>query len=206
MVKTFFKKRKTNLKAGFSLLEMVMVLAIFGIITSIVAFNYGKFNNQITLTNLSYEIAMQIREAQALGFGVRGNNNNFEGSFGVNFVKGLNTFTTFVDSVPLVGTANGICSDCTTCVSGSIECQKIISLPRQMTVWDIRTGATESTVNTTTGLLNISFKRPNPDAIIKDSAGIDKNIAQIIIKSQDNQYRKITVKKSGYVSVSNYVP
>ncbi len=182
------------------MLEMLMVLAIFGIITSVVVFNYGKFNNQITLTNLAYEIAMQIREAQASGFGVRGNANKFDGSYGIHFEKGSNTFTIFTDSSP----ANGICLNCDTCTVGG-ECQKIISLPRQMTISDIRV-VKGSNPPVSKQSVDISFKRPNPDAIIYDGQDSTSVVAEIVIKSQDDQYRKIIVKKFGSVSIQNYVP
>jgi prepilin-type N-terminal cleavage/methylation domain-containing protein len=58
-------------KAGFTLIEMMIVLAIFAVITSVAMFNQTGLNSSILLTNLAYETALAVREAQTYGIGVR---------------------------------------------------------------------------------------------------------------------------------------
>lgn len=50
---------------------MLFVIGIFGILTAIVVFNYGNFNNNVIMTNLAYEVALEIRQAQVYSLGVR---------------------------------------------------------------------------------------------------------------------------------------
>ncbi len=66
------KLQITNTKKGFTLLELLFVIGIFSILTSIVIYNYGNFNNNIIVSNLAYEVALEIRQAQVYGLGVRG--------------------------------------------------------------------------------------------------------------------------------------
>jgi len=201
VLKKFFKKTKRSLQAGFSLLEMIMVLTVFGLITSIVTYNYGAFNNQITLTNLAYEIAMQIREAQVFSMGVRGANNAFDSRYGVYFKAGTGSFISFVDS-----DGDGLCKSgaefCDACTTPT-ECQKIISLPRNMMVEKFEKVGDNSPV---TGPVFITFKRPDPEAIIRNSGSLITSGVSVIVRSPDNQYKKIVVRENGYISVEDYQP
>jgi prepilin-type N-terminal cleavage/methylation domain-containing protein len=196
VIKKFFKKTKINSEAGFSILEMLAVLGIFAVITAIVSFNYGKFNNQIVLTNLAYEVAMQIREAQVFSFGVRGAGGTFDSKYGVYFnTANGNSFYSFVDKASF----DGICGDCLTCPGGG-ECQKVITLPRNMKIHRVINAA-----STDLNPVSISFNRPNPDALIRQSGtSIDQSIVNIVIRSPDAQYKKIVVRQNGYISVEDY--
>ncbi len=61
-----------NKTKGFTLVEMVVVVAIFGIITSTVIFNYSNFRTTVSLENLSQDIALTIRKTQAYSTSVKG--------------------------------------------------------------------------------------------------------------------------------------
>lgn len=56
-----FIKNKTK---GFSLLELLVVISIFTIITTIALFNQGQLNSNVLLTNLAYDVALTVREVQ----------------------------------------------------------------------------------------------------------------------------------------------
>jgi len=209
VLKKFFKKTKKNLQAGFSLLEMVMVLGIFSILTAVVTYNYGAFNNQMTLTNLAYEIAMQVREAQVYSLGVRSSNNTFDNRYGVYFKKGANSFIYFIDREPVVGEADGKCDDdisgCDACVNPPgpalpTECQQKFSLSRNMIVQDVLVNETS-----TSNPVFITFNRPDTEAIIMNgSSPVLSGKVEVIIKSPDNQFKKIVIKQNGYISVENH--
>lgn len=66
----------TNAKAeriphGFTLVEMMVVLAIIGTITSIALFGQQNFNRSLLLTDTAYTVAMSARQAQTLGLSSR---------------------------------------------------------------------------------------------------------------------------------------
>lgn len=47
-----------------TLLELLVVLAIFGILSTVVIFNYGNFQSEIYIKNLASDIALQVVTAQ----------------------------------------------------------------------------------------------------------------------------------------------
>ena len=59
------------MKAGFTLIELLVSIAIFIIITSVAVWNNSQFNSTILLTDLGYEIALSVRQAQVYGITVK---------------------------------------------------------------------------------------------------------------------------------------
>jgi prepilin-type N-terminal cleavage/methylation domain-containing protein len=62
-----------HLKAarGFSLVEMLVVLAIIAIVTTIALVSQSSFNRSLFLTDTAYSVALSIREVQTLGLSSR---------------------------------------------------------------------------------------------------------------------------------------
>ena len=54
-------------KRGFSLVEFVVVLTIFAIMSSVSLFNYNGYRDRIQETNVGQDIALSIRQAQVYG-------------------------------------------------------------------------------------------------------------------------------------------
>jgi prepilin-type N-terminal cleavage/methylation domain-containing protein len=63
-------KRKNQ--KGFTLVEIVVVVGIFAVVSSILLFNYADFSTRVTLRNLTQEVALSIRKTQTLATSVRG--------------------------------------------------------------------------------------------------------------------------------------
>lgn len=89
-LRNLFKKGTTTKKnlpnSGFSMMELIVVIAIFAIITSVAMFDQGRLSSNILLTNMSYEVALAIREAQVYGIGVRSvEDSEFIGEYGAHF-------------------------------------------------------------------------------------------------------------------------
>ncbi len=81
------KKTRRLVNAGFTLAEMIIVIAIFTIVSSIALFDQAKLSSNTLLTNMAYEIALAVREAQLYGISVRaaGDVGNFESEAGAYF-------------------------------------------------------------------------------------------------------------------------
>lgn len=84
-----FQKRR-----GFSLVEMLVAMAIMILIIVGALMSNSRFSNDLELTNLAYDIAFTIREAQAYGLSVKEwkntsgiNNNDFNAGYGIRFAK-----------------------------------------------------------------------------------------------------------------------
>lgn len=56
---------------GFTLVEMIVVLAIITLLTLVALVSQNSFNRSILLTNSAYTIALSIRQAQSLGLSSR---------------------------------------------------------------------------------------------------------------------------------------
>jgi prepilin-type N-terminal cleavage/methylation domain-containing protein len=75
---------------GFTLVELLISIAIIGVVTSIVLVKYGSFDSTVLLKGLAYEMALTLREAQVRSVSVARNaggteTGNFDYPFGVTF-------------------------------------------------------------------------------------------------------------------------
>jgi prepilin-type N-terminal cleavage/methylation domain-containing protein len=159
-MKKIFKKLQQKTNQGFTLIEMVVVLGIFAILTSVTIYNYGDFNDNIILTNLSYEVALEIRQAQVYSLGVRSSalpgssldegRSDFDTRFGtyLNLQKpdGDKNIVFFTDLGGLgdSGSSNGMCDygndacAVNSCVADADnECREIATLSHSVYIEDI---------------------------------------------------------------------
>lgn len=190
---------------GFTLVEMIVTLAIFALITSIMLARYKDFNGGIILTNLAYEIAITLRQAQVYGLSVRGSGAIFTSAYGIHIAwPTSNKFVLFVDADPIkdnkytsssedveiytTSRGNTIDDFCATQtqVGGTVECGKTLGIT----------------------FLDVMFLRPNPEAIFKTDKNDDpgENVtyrsASITVKSPTTGRTKtITIQSTGQISV-----
>ncbi len=61
------KNKKTNLDRGFTLVEMLIVLAIMSVVIGITVNGQRSFDRSIILSNTTYDVALSVRQAQAYG-------------------------------------------------------------------------------------------------------------------------------------------
>lgn len=194
---------------GFSIIELIVSLAIFGILTGLVMAKYGTFNQSVLLTNLAYDVALTIRTAQTYGLSVRNPDQDasysFNYAYGVHFNSANNKqFIFFVDR-----DNNGRY----TVGSNEAISPSPYSLKRGAVISSLCVDATSCDPSQTD--LNITFKRPDPVAIIcttgicVDNDG-DANddtalyeLATIVILGTDGTTRSIVVRKNGQISVLN---
>lgn len=198
-----------------------MVLAIFTVITAVVIFNYGEFNSKTILSNVAYEVALSVRQAQVYSLSVRGEAGatDFNNHYGVyaNTTTSNKDIVFFIDRVESVtGEPNGICGtnegNCLSCLTDG-ECLEKITLTRDITIDKLCVSAASNPVNTETGScesgapvedLTITFERPNPDAVISVGGIVQSNVsAAIVLTTSFGNKRAIIVRQSGQISVQN---
>ena len=63
---------KSSSQAGYTIIELLVVFAIISVIMMITLFQYATFSSSTVLTNLTYEVALSIRQAQVYGLSVKG--------------------------------------------------------------------------------------------------------------------------------------
>jgi prepilin-type N-terminal cleavage/methylation domain-containing protein len=219
MFNFFNKKIKENNSRGFTLVEMTIVGAIFGILTVIVVFKYGDFTSNLLVTNMAYEIALTARQAQAFSVGVRGyeleGTRTFDNPYGIFFIlnesteQGLSHSRSFIffvdrDDNQMCGAGDDSATTCA-CAAGD-ECVEQYTLQRNIRITEIRLGRNTCEPEGDVSSAAVSFKRPSPEAIVVDPENPDEVYAFLQLKvealntSINPSY--VLMRKNGQISVS----
>jgi len=211
---TKYKIQNTKYTSGYTFIELIIVIAIFSIISSVVLFNSGSFSSNISLQNTTADIALQIKEAQSDAISGRLNDainlfgdKYYRPTYGIVFQKNNTEFTKFVD---LPVSQNWVFDKLSSnCDSSSPECLKIVKINGFDYISDIRVGNVGDSPSDyisidDSDVLNVSFQRPFPDAIIavEDNGVIAiYNIAEIILTSTKSGNRKIIINAAGSIAI-----
>ncbi|OGD67179.1 hypothetical protein A2442_02185 [Candidatus Campbellbacteria bacterium RIFOXYC2_FULL_35_25] len=190
-------------KSGFTMVELMVTISIMVIISTVLLFNHSRFGNNITLEDLSYQVALTIRQAQSYGMNVKGSGagaGDFDYAYGVHFDNttpaNSQSFILFVDS-----TADGV-------YNGPSEYLDTYNITQGNFIEWLCVDAQCSNPETASdGQVDITFRRPNPDALIRKSgvAGL-RGMAEIYVSSSDSSLKKrvINVTNTGQISISVY--
>jgi prepilin-type N-terminal cleavage/methylation domain-containing protein len=183
---------------GFSIVELLVVVAIFSVISLIVLANHSQFNSSVLLGSFAYNIGLSIREAQVYGVSVREYNSNFQVGYGIHF-EGTGGYIFFADVDAdkqydadddavvknyAAGQGHTIQMFCGITSDGDHEC-------------------TDGSTAVTIQHLDIVFYRPEPDAnISSDQSGLYSG-AEITVASPSGETRTISVASTGQIAISN---
>lgn len=180
---TFLAFDKSALKArGFTILEVLITAAIIGVITAIVTFKYGSFNNLILLKNQSYQVAIDLRETQTKSLSVAGANSTFRKPYGIYFATATpDQYTLFLDS-----NSNGLYD-----VGEELEVRRLDS---RFMLSGLCSGAS---CNLDT--LAVTFRRPNFDAIMNNGAVTDGSIEISTVSGSGT--RTVNINAAGQITV-----
>src|SRR5512133_2633560 len=89
------ESRKLNHVRGFSLIEMIVVIGIIALLSTVTLSNYKDVSSRISLENLAQQIALTVRQAQVYGISVVRGTGSVYPSYGVHFA-GQNSFVLFI--------------------------------------------------------------------------------------------------------------
>ena len=201
------KARMRNNEGGFTIIEIAVVILIFGIVTALVLNNYNRFTNDAILTNMAYEMALSVREAQTFGVAVSNRKVSFDTVFGVNFTipsgsSGTSVYHLFED----VGGYENRYDHGATCPSieeGQDTCQQQYVLQRNINIVDLWVKGSSGCQQVDD--INIAFDRPNPEPLIfgDGSNYQNQNLAQITLQSPENTERHVFVRRNGQIFVDS---
>ena len=202
---------KHSVSRAFTLVELLVVLGIFMVITGTILANHTRFNSSVLLGSLAYDMALSVRQAQVYGLSVQTFGTRFSATgydiqvgYGIHLSSAApGSYILFADQPPAndrydAGEAiqtytlslnHSIASFCGTLSAadgGGSQCSTDVSNPPTY--------------------LDIVFFRPNPDAnILSDQlpAGHMYSSASIVVRSSQGETRTITVQSTGQISVTN---
>ncbi|MFA6554629.1 MAG: prepilin-type N-terminal cleavage/methylation domain-containing protein [Candidatus Paceibacterota bacterium] len=191
--KRFFHSR------GFTLVELMVTIGIFVFMTVLTLAKYNNFYSGTIFTNLAYDIALTIRQAQTYGLSVKvvdTGTPTFGSAYGVRF---KNIDTTEAKKFGLYSYTR---------VSGTY-------VPALEKNYNIKRGAYVSKLCTDiactfpiTGTVDVIFQRPNPEAIICVTPSIgsytctDRYIKIEITSSDGSATHTIEVNSVGQILVN----
>lgn len=198
-----FKKIEKN--RGMTYVELIVVLGIFSVLSSIVIFNYGEFQSKIDMKNLANDIALKIVEAQkAAIFGKFPNlaqqvglPSTWKPSYGIylNKTSDAKSFFYFVD---LNGNHLYDGGDCTG------ECVEKITITKDNSISSLDVFYLGDTTAYSVNDLTLSFVRPNSIAEIKSATPLNSNISyvQITVISPKAIQTNVKLYTSGRIQIN----
>ncbi len=222
MAITHTTQHKSARQAGVTLIELIVVIGIFAVVSSVLMFNYSDFSNGVSIRNLSQDIALSIRKAQTYATSVQiidgvpqttqtfpsyGLSFSLENS-GQAFNANKKEFVLFADLIPSGDSVpnkkydnDGTCG----AVKEGTECLEKVSITSADSIVGLETDVTGPVI---TGTVNITFRRPSPDAIIcyipsGESDCIPQAIsyAKILLQSVKGTTKTVSVWNTGQINV-----
>src|SRR3989344_1096801 len=190
---------------GFTLIEVVVVIGVMAIISSLMLANFPRFNKQISVEREAGKLALSLRKAQSYALAVREFNPAFNDD-------------PFCASPPVKFPGYGLffkVSDPTRYfIYGDVNCSKyyenilleeaaeIINIESNVKIFSIK-GYDAAVCGGGCDLdeLSILYVRPGPTILIK-SNGIDYNFTEIYLRSSDGAVsKKVVIRSTGQVSI-----
>ncbi len=190
--------RSTKKNTGFSLVEMIVVVAIIIVITSVLLFKQSKFSSDILVTNAAYEIALSIREAQVYGISSK------QGTGGTNSNVGYGVYLNSAPSSSFIIYSDSDQNYPFNFNAGNPSEYTTVETPTLTQGQTIKRFCLIGGSCSDTGLaaINIGFIKPNPEALIHDNSATKFAGAIIVVSSSiGDKCRVVRVTSIGQISV-----
>jgi prepilin-type N-terminal cleavage/methylation domain-containing protein len=203
---------------GFTLIELMVVIAIFLVISGVAIFDYGNFRSSVSLQNLTDDIALSIRKAQGFAIGARAisGTTTFDKSYGMHFstitpaqsqLDGSNKsflmyYSNTTDKYYEYNSG-------TVCAASDNKCMEFFNISTNDIVKEIK--ADGATINS----IDIAFKRPDSKAFFcsrtarTNTCDATSSISRVDIIISNGQTdatkiktRTISIQNTGQISIT----
>jgi len=209
------KVRNYKLNQGMTYVELIVVLSIFALMTSIVLFDYKKFEDKVNIKVLANDIALKIVEAQKLAIAGKWNANvtllDWKPAYGVYFDYKNNAgggdkkFIFFTDlNQDYYYSDSNFCNYLN---DVNIECLEKIDITKGNYISKIENFVNNIPTEITSSFA-ITFKRPDSSAnfYIKNTYGIPEllitDYIKITISSSSGFSAFIRIEPSGRIQIN----
>lgn len=209
-------------RAGFTLIEMIVVLAIMVALTAIGIANFPAIRSQIEVSLALHELQLSLRQAQAYAISVREFNPTFIAPICQLGVPPPARFPPYGVSITTVDPADSR-DQSTYVIFADIACAMKVPVPPYIAIYNpayspnevisthIMHGGvkitsivgTNGAVSTALDIADITYQRPSPSIMLAGHAGASWNSYEYIDITVANSYftKTIRVRTSGQVSV-----
>lgn len=200
---------------AFTLVELMVVVAIIMVITAITMNGQSSFNKSLILANTAYDIALTFRSAETYGISSRVVSGNTNVGYGIHIQTAPNhIFTLFADTdpAPTLGTCHPLPAagpsapsampgDCIYTPSQDVKIQDYnLGNSIYMTDFCVLTAGNWSCASGGSfDTLDIVFARPNPDPFIN----INGSRACVALASTQGGSRTVWVEASGAITANS---
>lgn len=201
----YLKKLQNNkFNRGMTYVELIVVLSIFSVMSSITVFNYGEFQAKVDIKGLANDFALKIVEAQKSSVSGKfpsisqqaGLPATWKPSYGIyiNKVTDDKSFIYFTDL------NNNQIYEGTNCTG---ECVEKISITKGNYISDIRAYSPDGSYATINDV-SLVFKRPNPGVIGVSNGIVLANLSyvQISIASPKSAQANVKIYTFGRIQIN----
>ncbi|MFZ2523285.1 MAG: prepilin-type N-terminal cleavage/methylation domain-containing protein [Minisyncoccia bacterium] len=196
-------------KKAFTLIEIIIVVAIVTYIMSMVLFNYISFNDKLSLAAAGKELLIAVRQAQSYGINVREvtkDTGDFSRAYGIYFypASSPSSYYIFVDK-----NGDELYNDSLGSCISSGECVEKVDLRNNVTMASFSLVGSNCPASNSARDLYITFRRPNPDTVVYytnpggkiKSCPTTTNVTQIVLTSSRGTVLTISIDPTGQVSM-----
>jgi prepilin-type N-terminal cleavage/methylation domain-containing protein len=206
--------RKIKKNGGLTLVELMVVISIFLVISGVAIFDYGGFRSTVSLQNITDDIALSIRKAQGFAIGARAVSSNFYNSYGMHFstnnsvdplVASNKSFLMFwaTQATKRYVSGVGTCGDNT-----NNKCLELFNITSADVVKEIKLDGVAQPSNS---YLDIIFTRPDPRASFCYRTNVNSPCSPTVIsnvsvtisngQTTNEKIKTISVQNTGQISI-----
>jgi prepilin-type N-terminal cleavage/methylation domain-containing protein len=187
---------------GFTLVELLVVLAIITTLSGIVLSSQSTFNKTLVLSNTAYDIALTLRSAETYGLSSRASGSTANAGYGAHFqIATPGSFVFFADTSPAVSCETPDCKPGDHFYSGADTLVQTYVLGNNIKISDFCAQNVSWSCASTGALssLDIVFARPNPEAYITSGGSSYTKACLVIWSPQGDTEKYVSINSSGQI-------